>query len=192
MNDAVMSNEAPAVMILVAAIDAGGLFARLMEHEEGIALAADEIVLLPPEPRVALAWAWRDGRWLRRAALLDADNVFLGVEEVEPDKLTARHLPQLFNCDNQPMRYRWVPDRSSEGGSLQPLPRQTPEQKFLDTEPLPAIALFFIRVWATKFMVLPPKTEAWLDWYVRTTDFMTYRDTPEVMAFIIRNEGSPT
>lgn len=42
-----------------------------------------------------------------KAALLDAQNVYLGIVEVQKDQLTSRHLPQVSECDLEPGRYRW-------------------------------------------------------------------------------------
>lgn len=54
------------------------------------------------------------------AALIDADGVFLRMEELaDPRQLTARHLPQITACDLPAGKYKWVADaRNPYGGAF--------------------------------------------------------------------------
>lgn len=56
-----------------------------------------------------------------KCALLDENNVFLGMADVaEPG---PRHLPQITRCDLPPGEYAWEPDDSNPyGGAFVPLP----------------------------------------------------------------------
>lgn len=46
-----------------------------------------------------------------RAALIDANGVFLRMDELaDPREMTARHLPQITDCDLPSGKYKWVPD----------------------------------------------------------------------------------
>jgi hypothetical protein len=49
-----------------------------------------------------------------RAALLDADGVYLRMDELtDPGDLTARHLPQIQSCDLPSGQYRWIADENN-------------------------------------------------------------------------------
>lgn len=53
---------------------------------------------------------------LKRVAELDPNGVYLGMKEVDEADLTARHLPQVGECDLPPMMYQW------NGRTFVPLP----------------------------------------------------------------------
>lgn len=56
-----------------------------------------------------------------RCAVLDADGVYIGMEEV--DTPTARHLPQITACDLPPGEYAWQVDAGNPyGGEFVALP----------------------------------------------------------------------
>lgn len=56
-----------------------------------------------------------------RCAVLDANGVFVGMEEV--DNPTDRHLPQITECDLPPGEYVWhAHDGNACGGEFLPLP----------------------------------------------------------------------
>jgi len=172
--------------VTVATIDDDALFVAVQEIPEE-ELEDVHVRELPPEPRLRRAWCYRDGAWLRRAALVGSDGRYLRIDEVPPDKLSSLHLPQIVDCDLDPsLGYKWQQDpKNPFGGHFVPPPRKTPEQKFADSEPLPALALFFIRIWKLKAFELPEQTFAWLRWYVRTVDFKSYRETiPEAQEFV--------
>src|SRR6266581_8761885 len=161
--------------VTVAAIDDAGVFVAVQEIPEE-ELEDVHVRELPPEPRLRRAWRYEGGTWMRRAALIGSDGRYLRIDEVPPDKLSSLHLPQIVDCDLDPsLGYRWQPDAKNPlGGSFVPPPRKSPEQKFNESEPLPALALFYIRVWKLKVFELPEQTLAWLKWYVRTVDFKSY------------------
>jgi hypothetical protein len=55
-----------------------------------------------------------------KAALLDDNDVFLGIVEV--DVPGARHLPQINECDLPPGKYRWIADpANAAGGAFWPI-----------------------------------------------------------------------
>ena len=58
-----------------------------------------------------------------RAALLDADGVYLRMDELaNRAALTARHLEKITSCDLAPGEYRWIADARNEyGGAFWPL-----------------------------------------------------------------------
>ena len=58
-----------------------------------------------------------------RAALVDADGVYLRMDELADEAaLTPQHLPQITSCDLATGEYRWVPDERNEfGGAFWPL-----------------------------------------------------------------------
>ncbi len=130
--------------VTVATIDDDALFVAVQEIPEE-ELEDVHVRELPPEPRLRRAWCYRDGAWLRRAALVGSDGRYLRIDEVPPDKLSSLHLPQIVDCDLDPsLGYKWQQDpKNPFGGHFVPPPRKTPEQKFADSEPLPALALFF-------------------------------------------------
>lgn len=55
-----------------------------------------------------------------RAALLDVDNVFLRMDELNGvSQLTDRHLPSITECDLPSGKYRWQADHDNAyGGAL--------------------------------------------------------------------------
>ena len=59
-----------------------------------------------------------------RCAVLDANGVFIGMEEVaDPVDLTDRHLPSITECDLPPGEYAWHPDPDNPyGGEFVALP----------------------------------------------------------------------
>src|SRR6266581_3042567 len=171
--------------VTVATIDDDALFVAVQEIPEE-ELEDVHVRELPPEPRLRRAWCYRGGTWMRRAALIGSDGRYLRIDEVPPDKLSSLHLPQIVDCDLDPsLGYRWQPDaKNALGGSFVPPPRKSPEQKFNESEPLPALALFYIRIWKLKVLELPEQTLAWLKWYVRTVDFKSYLEAiPEAQEF---------
>ncbi len=108
-----------------------------------------------------------------RAALIDAGGVYQGMVELEEDQLTSRHLPQITDCDLPPNAgYKWVVDRDNPfGGAFVPPPRKTPEQKFTDADPLPALLLFFVRAWKVGGIdAVPAYTLDWMRAYIDTFD----------------------
>jgi hypothetical protein len=58
-----------------------------------------------------------------RAALLDADGVFLRIDELaDASQITDRHLARITACDLPPGEYRWIPDTKNPfGGAFWPL-----------------------------------------------------------------------
>jgi len=58
-----------------------------------------------------------------RAALLDAEGVYLRMDELADEAaLTPQHLPQITSCDLAPGEYRWIADeRNAYGGAFWPL-----------------------------------------------------------------------
>jgi hypothetical protein len=125
-------------------------------------------------------------------ALLDADGLFVRVETVPLSALTPLHLPRVMACDLDPaIGYRWLPTPADLAnplrGRFDPLPRKTAETKFDETEPLPALACFFIRAWLKEEAALPAQTLAWLDQYVRSHDFKGILEkSPEAQAYYLR------
>lgn len=55
-----------------------------------------------------------------RVALLNDQNVFVGMVDVAEAELTDRHLPQIKACDLEPGKYRWIAhDRNEYGGEFE-------------------------------------------------------------------------
>jgi hypothetical protein len=162
----------------VAVVGADGRFIRLEELAEDQAPGADHVVLSI------------DGAGLVRAALVDANALLVRVDAVAPDGLTNRHLPMFAELDLDPVRgYKWTPTpgdaRNALRGRWDPLPRKTPERKFDDAEPLPALAAFWIMLFLKDGeLALPARTLAWLDQYVRSVDFRgTLESSPEAQEY---------
>ena len=52
-----------------------------------------------------------------KAALLDADGVFLRIDELASEAdLTPRHLAAITSCDLPPGEYKWLPDAANPYG----------------------------------------------------------------------------
>jgi hypothetical protein len=99
---------------------------------------------------------------MRRVALLDDRDVFIGMDTIADDsQLTDRHLPQISECDLAPGAYRWDAAR----GTFLPLPRDSAGRP----ADVPSIeeALFELLDVAPKVMRfnLTPRLQKWVDWY---------------------------
>lgn len=100
-----------------------------------------------------------------RAALLDDDDVFLGMvtlaEGVQPG---PQHLPQIDDCDLPPRRYRWVRhDRNAFGGEFVPIAPTAVRP----AEDLPALEE------VVALLILKPddaRLTKWAAWYRKTMD----------------------
>jgi hypothetical protein len=125
-------------------------------------------------------------------AVLDTDGLFVGVAEVKLEDLTPLHLPRVTACDLDAARgYRWMPTpadlANAQRGRFDPVPRKTPETKFDDAQPLPALACFFVRAWLKDEAALPAQTLAWTDQYVRSVDFKPILEkSPEAQKYWLR------
>ena len=52
-------------------------------------------------------------------ALLDAQDIFIGMVDINPRDATDRHLTRINECDLPVNRYKWIPDRDNlMGGSF--------------------------------------------------------------------------
>ncbi|MCS7002800.1 MAG: hypothetical protein NZ518_08125 [Dehalococcoidia bacterium] len=102
---------------------------------------------------------------LVRCALLDERDVYLGMVEVEEDRLTDRHLPEITDCDLPRGEYRW--DR--EARTFVPLPRR---QRTEAGRPTFEHAAFFywLALWERGWK-LPLVTLSWMDDVLQTVDF---------------------
>lgn len=129
------------------------------------------------------------------AALLDANGVYKGMVELQSKAdLTSSHVSAGEfggGCDLPPDLYRWMkPVLNADGsvkerGRFEPLPPKTAEQKFVDAEPLPAIAADMIHRWTLDNAALTAKTLAWLDGYALSFDFKsTLKVSPEAQQYV--------
>lgn len=99
-----------------------------------------------------------------RAALLDGDGVYLGMDDIPADLLTDRHLPEVGDCDLPPGKYRWDADRKTF------LPLARPSRDSLPPEAVRAIALGFLAL-SAQGAKLPRETQDWLKEYASSFDF---------------------
>lgn len=96
-----------------------------------------------------------------RAARLDENDVYVGMEEVA--ELTDRHLPHVTECDLPPGRYRW------DGAAFVPLPKVTARKLTKEPDALRAIVKGFDSI-RKSGIKLDAETDAWLDWQLGTVD----------------------
>ena len=107
---------------------------------------------------------------LKRCAHIDPNGVYLGMVEVDEAVVTARHLPQISECDLPPLAYRWVADSaSSYGGRFEPLlPHQRPKA---DTVPDLERAFYAtLKALDAQGTPLAVEAAAWLAWYEKSWD----------------------
>jgi hypothetical protein len=96
-----------------------------------------------------------------RAARVDAQGVFVAVDEL-PDEtaLTARHLPQVAECDLPPGKYQW------DGERFVPLPAAQRRQAD-DTPSLEEVVFLIARDLGE---AAAPRVQRWVQWYRKTVD----------------------
>lgn len=99
-------------------------------------------------------------------ALLDADNVYLGMDEIEEKDLDPDlHVALPGGCDLPPNRYRW------DGAQKTFVPIKGDAVKTVETtDTLAAIALGFAAL-AEQGAVLPAETERWMKFHFKSIDF---------------------
>lgn len=99
---------------------------------------------------------------LIRAARIDKDGVYLGMEDVPEGELTAEHLPQITECDLPPGKYRW----RAEAGAFVPI-----DSGFRQIEP-DALAAIHAGLEAVRKsgVKLPKVTTEWLEHFKTTWD----------------------
>ena len=57
-----------------------------------------------------------------RMATIDADGIYLGMEDVAAGKASARHLQKVTSCDLPPGKYKWIVDAANPfGGAFWPI-----------------------------------------------------------------------
>jgi hypothetical protein len=95
---------------------------------------------------------------MMKAALLDAAGIYLGIVEVDKTELTARHLPQIPECDLEPGRWRW------NGKYMEPLKAAEipPEEG--------APALEEVVYLLATGQAADARVRAWTAWYAKTID----------------------
>lgn len=107
---------------------------------------------------------------LKHVAEIDANGVFLGMVEVEEDELTARHLPQISECDLKPREYGWIADAASPyGGCFEPLPQhRRPKPGGMPDLESTLYAVF--AALEAQGITMPAEVTAWRQWYETTWD----------------------
>ncbi len=103
---------------------------------------------------------------LVKAARLDPNGVFLGIDEIAADKLTDLHLPDITECDLTPGRYAW------HNGTFVPV---TPEPRPGAPKPIApdatvAIAQGLAAIAQAGKLALPKTTQDWITATLQTLD----------------------
>ena len=96
-----------------------------------------------------------------RAALLDENGIYLGIDLLPEDQLTEHHLPHITECDLPPGQYCW------HENAFVPIPKKK-QIEAPDTER--AIALGFLAL-LSQGLKLPAETRIWLKNYSDSFDF---------------------
>jgi hypothetical protein len=105
---------------------------------------------------------------LVHAARIDANGIYLGMDELPADQVTALHLPQITSCDLTPGKARWIPEENNPyGGHFENIKAEL--QSAIQPDALNAIALGILALFAQQPM--PPETKAWLQSYFNSFDF---------------------
>lgn len=93
-----------------------------------------------------------------RAARLDGRGVYQGMDEFDAlEDLTARHIPEVTDCDLPPGKYRWNAQMKTfdalERSSIRPAPD------------VPAIEDVIYELAAALGERVPDNVVRWMDWY---------------------------
>lgn len=97
-------------------------------------------------------------------AMLDANRVFHGTQEIQEDQVTGTHVLLPNGCDLEPGKYR----HDDEKGAFVPTSEVPPPEE--NPETLRNLALGFISL-HDQGLTLPPETLKWLDWFTTSLDF---------------------
>jgi hypothetical protein len=121
-----------------------------------------------------------------QVARLDANHIYQGIDEIDADELTDRHVRLPNGCDLPPGLHRFDWDQRTFV-ALQPgeeLPQPDPHA-------LSAIACGLIAMQQQSAM-LPDETLRWLDWYMQSVDAlatMSEETANLVTAFLNRDRS---
>jgi len=104
----------------------------------------------------------------KRAALIDATGVFVGMAELADDApFTDRHLPKIPECDLTPGAYRWVPHgKNPFGGEFVPLGAT----EIRPAEDVPSLEEVVFLIAETLGKNAPARVAAWHAWYRNSID----------------------
>ncbi|MDO8932066.1 MAG: hypothetical protein Q7U97_06715 [Rhodocyclaceae bacterium] len=99
-------------------------------------------------------------------AVLDETGVYLGTAEIDEAYLADGHVHLPEGCDLPLGQYRWDAARKTF------VPLESPQvEKMREPHTLNAIAAGFVTLWS-QGVALPNFTLEWLDFYVRSLDFV--------------------